>query len=157
DTGTDPQGPYPSSLYARWNAGKFSDLPGRADRRPGDGAAETFISSAGGRTGLGQDDSRSAGSPERSNPIVIGRNYTPFRCNCGLADGLMEPGWRSVAIPIPSQGKLHFPCAASQLSFCSSRPGPKRTPLPPWTESTTEYDSKPFVKSNPDGRFLFWM
>lgn len=32
---------------------------------------------------------------------------------------------------VPSQGKLHFPCAASQLSFCNSRPGPKRTPLHP--------------------------
>ena len=57
---------------------------------------------------------------------------------------------------ISSQGKLHFPCAAPQLSFCSSRPGPKRTSLHPWAERTTEYDSKPFVKSNPDGRFLFW-
>src|SRR5699024_612438 len=61
----------------------------------------------------------------------------------------------SFAIPIPSQGKLHFPCAASQLSFCSSRLGTKRTPLRSWAESTTEYESRPFVKSNPDGRFLF--
>ena len=44
--------------------------------------------------GPGKDDSRFARSPERSNPIVIGRNYTPFRCNCGLADGLMKPGWQ---------------------------------------------------------------
>ena len=28
----------------------------------------------------------------------------------------------------------------------------KRTPLRPWTESTTEYDSGPFVKSNPGGQ-----
>src|SRR5699024_5282013 len=53
---------------------------------------------------------------------------------------------------ISSQGKLHFPCAAPQLSFCSSRPGTKRTPLRPRTESTTEYDSRPFVRSNPGGR-----
>ena len=32
DTGTDPQGPNPSSLYARWDVGKFFDLPGGADR-----------------------------------------------------------------------------------------------------------------------------
>ena len=32
DTGADPQGPHPSSLYSWWNAGKFPDLPRRADR-----------------------------------------------------------------------------------------------------------------------------
>ena len=48
DTGADPQGPHPSSLYARRDARKFSDLPRRADGRPGDGAAETFILSTGG-------------------------------------------------------------------------------------------------------------
>ncbi len=32
------------------------------------------------------------------------------------------------------------------LSFCSSRPGPKHTPLSPKAESTTEYDSRPFIK-----------
>ena len=30
------------------------------------------------------------------------------------------------------------------------------TPLHPRAESTTEYDSRPFVKSNPNGRSLFW-
>ena len=42
--------------------------------------------------------------------------------------------------PIPSQGKLHFPCAASQLSFCSSRPGTKRTSLHPWTSLDREHN-----------------
>src|SRR5699024_8884151 len=40
--------------------------------------------------------------------------------------------------PIPSQVKLHSPCAASQLSFCSSRPGANRTSLHPWTAGDRE-------------------
>ncbi len=56
------------------------------------------------------------------------------------------------ASPIPSQGKLHFPCAALQLSFCGSRLRPKRTALRSKAASTTEYDSRPFIKSNLAGQ-----
>ena len=73
DTRIDPQSPHPSPLYSWRNAGELSDLPGGANRRPGDGAAENLIPSAGGCAGSGKDDSRFARSPERSNPIVIGR------------------------------------------------------------------------------------
>ena len=54
--------------------------------------------------------------------------------------------------PDSIQGKLHFPCAALQLSFCGSRPRPKRTALRSKAASTTEYDSRPFTKSNLAGR-----
>ena len=56
------------------------------------------------------------------------------------------------ASPIPSQGKLHFPCAALQLSFCGSRLRSKRIALRSKAVSTTEYDSRPFTKSNLAGR-----
>ena len=59
----------------------------------------------------------------RSNPIVIGRNYTPFRCNCGLADGLMKPVWRSVRHPdfIPRKTAFSLRCSAAILLQLSPR------------------------------------
>src|SRR5699024_1210766 len=74
-------------------------------------------------TGPGKNDSRFAGGSRRSNPIVIGRNYTPFRCNCGLADGLMKPVWRSVRYPgsIPRKIAFSLRCSAAILLQLSPR------------------------------------
>jgi len=60
------------------------------------------------------------------------------------------------ASPIPSQGKLHFPCAALQLSFCGSRLRPKRTALRSKAASTTEYDSRPFTRAILLGGLFVW-
>ena len=43
DTGADPQGPCASSLHPCRNAGKFSGLSGRTDRRSGDGTFEDLV------------------------------------------------------------------------------------------------------------------
>ena len=56
------------------------------------------------------------------------------------------------ASPIPSQGKLHFPCAALQLSFCGSRLAPKCAALRIKAASKTEYDFRPFNKNYLAGR-----
>ena len=54
---------------------------------------------------------------------VIGRNYTPFRCNCGLADGLMKSGWRFVRHPdsIPRKTAFSLRCFAAILLQLSPR------------------------------------
>ena len=45
-----------------------------------------------------------------------------------------------------------YPFAA----LAQGRSAPRSIPGHPWTESTTKYDSRPFVKSNSVGRSLFW-
>ena len=52
-----------------------------------------------------------------SNPIVIGRNYTPFRWNCGLADGSMKSKLAFVRQPdsIPRKTAFSLRCFAAIL------------------------------------------
>ena len=48
-------------------------------------------------------------------PSAKNESYVVFE---KTSSGKRNRSWRLCASPIPSQGKLYFPCAALQLSFC---------------------------------------
>ena len=94
------------------------ELAGEAIRRSGDGAADRSVSSASGFRSFAKHVGRSESKPLARR--VRAQLYTGWLVNrCFvLSDGSCR-GLDGEKEFSPSQGTLHFPCAAARLPYCA--------------------------------------